>query len=250
MERFLERLSLSLYRDNLILKGGVLVSSIVGLDNRSTMDVDATIRNLSLSVESAREIVGKITSVPLGDGMSFEIKSADIIMDEADYAGVRVMLEATLETMRTPLKIDLSTGDVITPGEVAYSLRLLFEDRAISILSYNLETMLAEKLETVLSRGTANTRMRDFYDIYALETMQRHNINLAVLSDALTNTSRKRNTSSVIAAAALILNEIQNNPEIMALWNSYKRKFEYAANVDWEDVMASVRKLCTIVKCS
>ena len=141
MERFLERLSISSIRDNLILKGGTLISAMVGLDSRSTMDIDATVKNIPLSVESARKIVKEITSVQVDDGMTFEIKSAVTIMDELDYFGVRVMLDTMLETMHTPLRIDFSTGDVITPMEVAYSFRLLFEDRIISLLSYNLETV-------------------------------------------------------------------------------------------------------------
>jgi predicted nucleotidyltransferase component of viral defense system len=244
MERFLERLSLSPYRDNLILKGGTLVSAMVGLDNRSTMDVDATIKNLPLSLESARKIVGDITSTRIEDGMTFEIKNAATIMDEADYFGVRVTLDTTLETMHTPLKIDFSTGDVITPKEVAYSFRLLFEDRTISILAYNLETVLAEKLETLIARGTANTRMRDFYDIYALETTQRHNIDPSVLRSAFANTSKKRGSTAVVSSAALILDEVEASPEIVSLWKNYQSKFDYAASISWSDVMKSVRKLC------
>ena len=168
MERFLERLSLSQYRDNMILKGGTLVAAMVGLDNRSTMDVDATLKNLPLNEDSARKIVEEITAIHIEDGMIFEIKSVTPIMDEADYPGIRIMLDTAIETMHTPLKIDFSTGEVITPREVSYSFRLLFEERTISILAYNLETVLAEKLETLLARGTANTRMRDYYDIYVL----------------------------------------------------------------------------------
>lgn len=246
MERFLERLSLSPYKENIILKGGALVAAMVGLDNRSTMDVDAAIKDLPLSVESARKIVEEISSIRIEDGMTFEIKSAAAIMDEADYSGVRVMLDTTLETMHTPLKIDLSTGDVITPKEVAYSFRLLFEDRSISILAYNLETVLAEKLETLISRGVANTRMRDFYDIYALETTQLQNIEPAVLRDAFFNTIRKRGSSSVVRDAETILNEIGTSSEMAALWNNYQRKFDYAVDIRWDSVMESIRKLYCI----
>ena len=164
MERFFERLSISPYRDNLILKGGALIAAMVGLNNRSTLDIDATIKNLPLSEESVVQIVEDITGIQIGDGVAFEIKIVSRIMDEAEYPGIRVALNTTLETMSTPLKIDFSTGDAITPGEVSYSYKLLFENRTISILAYNPETVLAEKLETIITRGTANTRMRDFYD--------------------------------------------------------------------------------------
>ena len=246
MERFLERLSISSIRDNLILKGGTLISAMVGLDSRSTMDIDATVKNIPLSVESARKIVKEITSVQVDDGMTFEIKSAVTIMDESDYFGVRVMLDTMLETMHTPLRIDFSTGDVITPMEVAYSFRLLFEDRTILLLAYNLETVLAEKLETLLTRGTANTRMRDFYDIYVIKTAQMHNIDHNNLRNAFSNTSTKRGSRAVIGDAALILDEIQNSSEMAILWSIYQSKFEYAAVIVWDDVIESVRQLCEI----
>ena len=248
MERFLERLSLSPYRDNLILKGGTLVAAMVGLDNRSTLDVDATIKNLPLTEESVRKIVGDITAVAIDDGMSFEIKSVAPIMDDAEYPGIRVSLDTTLETMHTPLKIDFSTGDVITPREVSYSFKLLFEDRAISILAYNLETVLAEKLETLIARGTANSRMRDFYDIFALEQSQSHNIDKAVLKTAFANTSEQRGSSAVMEGMGVILDEVENSPGMAELWKSYQRKFEYASDIGWDNVMQAVRKLCEDIK--
>ncbi|MDR1068597.1 MAG: nucleotidyl transferase AbiEii/AbiGii toxin family protein [Clostridiales Family XIII bacterium] len=248
MERFLERLSLSQYRDNLILKGGVLVAAMVGLNNRSTMDVDTTLKNLPLNEDSAREIVEGITAVEIDDGLSFEIKSVSPIMDEADYPGVRIMLDTTLETMHTPLKIDFSTGDVITPREVSYSFRLLFEERAISLLAYNLETVLAEKIETLLSRGTANTRMRDFYDIFVLTNTQARNINETTLREAFMKTSEKRGSLASLVDADLILNEISESAALIDLWRSYQRKFDYAAEISWESVMEAVRHILHVVR--
>ncbi|MDR1272398.1 MAG: nucleotidyl transferase AbiEii/AbiGii toxin family protein [Clostridiales Family XIII bacterium] len=248
MERFLERLSLSSYRKNLILKGGALVAAMVGLDNRSTMDVDATLKNLPLNEDSARRIVEEIIAIQIKDGMSFEIKSVAPIMDEADYPGIRVMLDTTLESMHTPLKIDFSTGDVITPREVSYSFRLLFEERSISIFAYNLETVLAEKIETLLSRGTVNTRMRDFYDIYVLSSTQAHNINNDTLRDAFVRTSKKRGSLHLVVDADLILSEIENNATLIGLWEGYQRKFDYAADVSWSEVMVSVNRMAGVVK--
>lgn len=178
MERFLERISLSKYRNNFILKGGMLVSAMVGLDTRSTMDIDTTIKNIPLSVENARKMIEEIIAIPIDDGMAFSIKSVSEIMDEAEYSGVRANLEATLETMRTPLKVDISTGDVITPREVSYTFKLMFEERTISILAYNLEIVLAERMETVIARGVANTRMRDYYDLYVLQSEYTHTIDM------------------------------------------------------------------------
>lgn len=247
MERFLERVSLSPYRDNLILKGGTLVAAIVGLVNRSTMDLDATLKNTAFSVENARRIIDEITSVQIEDGMRFEVKSVALIMDDAEYPGIRATLDSTLETMHIPFKIDFSTGDVITPQEISYSFKLLFEDRSFSILAYNLETVLAEKLETLLSRGSANTRMRDFYDIYVLALTQMHTIDSVVLSNAFTNTTKQRGSVAVVEETETILNEIQSSAEMVSLWENYQRKFEYAIDVSWENVMAAVRQLCHVI---
>jgi len=248
MERFLERLSLSQYRNNLILKGGVLVAAMVGLDNRSTIDVDATFKNLLLNEESARKTVEDITAIHVNDGMSFEIKRVSRIMDEVDYPGISIMLDSALENMRTPLKIDFSTDDVITPHEVSYSFRLMFEDRSISILAYNLETVLAEKIETILARGTANTRMRDFYDVYILSSTQEHNIDNDTLKAAYWKTSVKRGSISLLPDADMILTEISESAVLIDLWLSYQRKFKYAADVIWDDVMISIKRLVNIVK--
>ena len=192
MERFLERLSVSKYRDYFILKGGILVSSMVGVDRRSTMDIDTTIRNLNLSIEDARSIVEEISAIPLEDGIRFELQDVSEIMEDAEYSGVRLHLTAWLETMRTPIKIDISTGDVITPREIRYSYKLMFEDRSIELYTYNLDTILAEKMETILSRGTVNTRLRDFYDVYILSQQYADEIMAENVYSALMATSKKR----------------------------------------------------------
>jgi len=247
MERFIERLSISPYRNNMILKGGVLMASVIGLNNRSTLDIDASFKNLSLTEENAKKVVEEIISIPIDDGVTFEIKSAAHIMDEADYSGIRLMLSTTLETMRIPLKIDFSTGDVITLKEVQYPFKLMFEERTIPILAYNLETVLAEKIETFLARGTANTRMRDFYDIYALEKTQSHNIDNDILKAAFVNTSEKRGSSALVETIDLALEEAAQNSNMIALWKNYQKKFDYAADIAWEDVMLAVRKFCHFI---
>ena len=171
MERFLERISLSEYRDKFILKGGMLVAAMVGLDARSTMDLDATVKGANVNVEDIENLISAIVSVPLDDGVKFQLKSISEIMDEAEYPGIRVNMTTTFDGVVTPLKIDISTGDAITPREIRYSFKLMLEDRSIDIWAYNLETVLAEKLETIITRTTTNTRMRDFYDIYILEQL-------------------------------------------------------------------------------
>ena len=243
MERFLERISLSKYRNNFILKGGMLVSAMVGLDTRSTMDIDTTIKNMPLSVENAKEMLEEIIAISIDDGMTFSIKSVGEIMDEAEYNGVRANLEATLETMRTPLKVDISTGDIITPREVLYTFRLMFEERTISILAYNLETVLAEKMETVIARGVANTRLRDYYDLYILQNEYTHAMNMEQFKAAFLATSKKRNSIQLITEGNRILKEIADSEVMQGLWKSYQKKFSYAEDISWEMAMDSIEKL-------
>jgi len=248
MERFLERVSLSEYREKLILKGGMLVSALVGIDNRSTMDIDATVKNLPLSLNDARKIVDDVIAVKLDDGMSFEIINVESIMDDSDYTGIRIILNSVLETMKTPLKIDFSTGDIITPRDITFSFKLLFEERTISLQAYNLETVLAEKLETLLSRGIANTRMRDFYDIYCIERTQMHKIDTGVLNKAFLSTSKNRGSFQTINDVHMIFSEIENSPEMKALWKSYQQKFNFASTVGWDQVVNATSRLLQIIK--
>lgn len=243
MERFLERVTLSKYKDNFILKGGMLVSSMVGLDNRATMDIDTTIRNFPLDEDHAREIVEKIAAVEIDDNIRFSVKDVSTIMDEAEYGGVRLSLDAFLDTMKIPLKIDISTGDAITPAEIEYHYKLMFEQRYISLWAYPLETVLAEKMETILSRGVLNTRLRDFYDLYILQQTEKR-IDRNTLSAALAATCRKRESETILPEYGRTLDEIYTSRVMRGLWENYQRKNNYAAGITWETVLNSVRSLC------
>ena len=243
MERFLERISLSEYKDKFILKGGMLVAAMVGLDVRSTMDLDATIKGVNISVENVEQIINTIVSVFLDDGVSFHVKQISEIMEESEYPCVRISMETFFDGVKTPFKIDLSTGDVITPKEVQYNLKLMLEDRSIAIWAYNLETVLAEKLESIISRDVTNTRMRDFYDIHILHQIYGATLSATTLRDALTATSNKRGTSERIKDAKDIFDEVQKNPVMEKLWTEYQKKFSYAADIGWHTVMSSVKEL-------
>lgn len=190
MERFLERVAVSQYKDNFIIKGGMLVTAMVGVALRSTMDIDTSLKNQNLSAEDALRIVNEIKNIDLGDGVTFEIKEVSNIMDEMEYPGIRFTMNAVMGKLITPMKIDISTGDVITPRAVEYQYKLLLDDRSISLWSYNLETILAEKLQTVLARGLLNTRMRDFYDIRTLLAIYEQEINAEVLGRAFDATCK------------------------------------------------------------
>ena len=243
MERFLDRISLSEYRDKFILKGGMLVAAMVGLDARSTMDLDATVKGTNVNVEDIENLISAIVSVPIDDGVKFQLKSISEIMDEAEYPGIRVNMTATFDAVVTPLKNDISTGDVITPGEVRYSFKLMLEERSIDIWAYNLETVLAEKLETIITRTTTNTRMRDFYDIYILEQLHGNTLNQQTLHDALLATAHKRGTERRLTDAKDVLDEVESSPVMQKLWESYRRKFSYAAELEWNIIMEAIRSL-------
>ena len=249
MERFLERISLSEYKNQFILKGGMLVAAMVGLDARATMDLDATIKGTNVSVEDVEMIISQIISIPLDDGVSFQVKRISEIMEEADYPGVRVSMETKFDGVITPLKIDISTGDVITPREIKYKFNLMLEDRTIEVWAYNLETVLAEKLETVISRNVTNTRMRDFYDIYILQKLYGEQLSKDVLRDALVATAKKRETLEQIETEDIdeVFDEIQSSSVMENLWKAYQRNYSYSADIPWHTIMKSIRTLYEII---
>mgnify|MGYP005885590785 FL=1 len=243
MERFLERLAQSEYRDNFIIKGGILVTAMIGVAHRSTMDIDTSMKNLNLSAEDALRVVNQVKDIDLDDGVSFEVKDVSNIMDEMEYPGIRVTMNANVGKLITPLKIDISTGDVITPRAIEFNYDLLLEDRSISLWSYNLETILAEKLQTVLARGILNTRMRDFYDIRMLLDTYEDKVNKAVLKDAFAATCKKRGTDHLQEQAEEIIKIIEANEQLQVLWRAYQKKYSYAADIDYASVISGVRKL-------
>lgn len=241
MERFLERVALSQYRNNFILKGGMLVAAVVGLETRATMDIDTTVKSLPLTMENARKVVEDIIQIDVLDGMSFAITKVSDIMEGHDYPGIRFMLEASLEKLRQTIKIDISTGDVITPQAVEYSYKLMFDDRSISIWTYNLETLLGEKLETIMARETANTRMRDFYDIYILT--EQETIDYEVLHDAFMATSIKHETTQMIPRFDSILDAVKADSVMREMWEKYRQDNYFVGDLSWEKVNDSVRLL-------
>ena len=243
MERFLERLTQSEYRDNFIIKGGILVTAMIGVAHRSTMDIDTSMKNLNLSAEDALRVVNQVKDIDLDDGVSFEVKDVSNIMDEMEYPGIRVTMNANVGRLITPLKIDISTGDVITPRAIEFNYDLLLEDRSIKLWSYNLETILAEKLQTVLARGILNTRMRDFYDIRMLLDTYEDKVNKAVLKDAFAATCKKRGTDNLQEQAEEIVKIIEADEQIQVLWRAYQKKYSYAADIDYASVISGVRKL-------
>ena len=240
MERFLERVSLSKYKNNFILKGGMLVASIVGVDMRATMDIDTTVKALPLNEADAERIITEICEIPLEDGVSFKITSVTNIMTDFEYPGIRMMLEATLERMRQPIKLDISTDDVITPAAVEYEYKLMFEDRTISLLSYNTETLLAEKMQTIIARGLANTRMRDFYDVCGIVRLNADKIDYNLLVEAFQATCKKRETVFSISEIEDTLSKIKNDEPLAKMWEQFRKKNFFVGDLQWEETLQEV----------
>ena len=247
-ERFLERLSDSNYKNNFIIKGGMLISAMVGIKNRSTMDLDASIKGFSLNTDELKSVVESICSINLNDGVTFEIKSLAEIMDEADYPGIRISMNGFYDGIRTPVKLDISTGDVITPNEIVFSYQLMFENRKINLWSYNIETVLAEKLESMIARTITNTRMRDFYDVYLLTKIYSEVIDYKILNLALKATSTKRNTITLMDNAEKVFDELLTDSGIINLWQRYQSNYNYANGISWNTVVDSAKNLYLKIK--
>lgn len=243
LERLLERISLSKYKHRFILKGGMLIAAMVGLDTRSTMDMDATLKGEVVSQETIKLMFEEILAVPLEDGVNMSVKSIEDIRDEADYAGLRISLNTIFDGVKQNLKVDITTGDKITPREVSYSFKLMFEPRTIEVFAYNLETMLAEKLETIISRSTINTRMRDFYDVYILVKLLAEKIDSDLLTKALNATATARGTVQLMSEAKKIIAEIEQSKIIQDLWKRYQKKYNYAEDISWNEVMIPLKCL-------
>ncbi len=241
-ERFLVRLSESEYREKFVIKGGMLIAAIVGLDTRTTMDLDTTLKNLPLTEDKVFEAVKSVGSIDLGDGVNFEVISILPIRKDDRYGGFCVRINAVYDTITTPLSIDVSTGDVITPSAVQYEFSGIFDDElCIRLWGYNIETIMAEKLETVLSRGIFNTRPRDFYDIFILGTTQKYD--KVLLETALSATAEHRGSIDKILDKKTILDTITASGDLSDMWGKYQKKFAYAREISYEDIICVIRKL-------
>lgn len=235
-ERFLERLSKSEYQEKFVVKGGMLIAALVGLDTRSTMDLDTTLRNLPLTKEQIIEALTIVCSLDLDDDVFFEIKSVEPIRKDDVYGGYCVRLDAKYDTIITPLSIDISTGDIITPDAVKYEFTGIFDDRIrILLWGYNIETVMAEKIETILSRGVFTTRPRDFYDVYILGTTQEYDTR--VLKDALRATAIHRGSIDRIADVEGIIKQLSASEDLKNMWSKYQKKFTYATDISYDSII-------------
>jgi predicted nucleotidyltransferase component of viral defense system len=243
-ERILERLSISKYKNNFILKGGLLLSSIMGIDTRTTMDMDTCIKGINLTDGQLYEVLQEILNIDVGDNVSFEIKNSKPIREEDTYGGLRYNIVAKFDNIRVDLSIDIATGDLITPREIEYDYKMMFEDRNLKIMTYNIESIIAEKFQTVIARGILNSRMKDYYDLYYLITYKE--FSKEHLKNAIMRTFEKRDTD--IESINKVISEIEKSEFVKDLWTSYSQKYQYARNIKFEEVISSINDINKIVQ--
>ena len=246
IEQVLKLIAKSSYKDSFIVKGGYLIGQLIGLDKRTTMDLDVTLKGTTLSQENLITIFEEILS-DSDDVFSFEVDKLEPIRQDDEYGGFSLKLNATFDTLREVVFIDITTGDKITPREITYSMPSLFTNESIEVWTYNLETVLAEKLETIISRGVASTRPRDRYDLFTLYHIRKDEINFDVLREALANTVEKRGSKEAIDIWESQLNSIETDKYQKQLWTRYQRQFKYAQDISFEKSVQIVRELMTTI---
>ncbi len=238
-ERILERLSISKYKNNFILKGGLLLSSIMGIDIRTTMDMDTCIKGITLTDDELYQVLNEILSIDVGDNVKFEIKNSKPIREEDDYGGLRYNIVALFDNIRVNLSIDIATGDLITPKEIEYTYKMMFEERNLKLMTYNIETIIAEKFQTIISRSILNSRMKDYYDLYYL--LKNKEFSNKNLKEAINKTFSKRDTE--IESADNVISEIEKSDFVKELWANYAKKHNYATNIKFEQIINNIRNI-------
>lgn len=244
LERLLERISISKYKDNFILKGGMLISAMLGIDSRTTMDMDTTIKGLPLTKDNITNIMDEICNIEIDDNVTLKINKVELIREDDDYGGYRITFEAKYNNeMPVIMKIDITTGDKITYKEIEYSFTLMLEDRKIQIWSYNVETIIAEKFEAIVKRGVLSTRIRDYYDVYMLINTQNKIIDKKTLKDAITLTAQHRGTNEIIKDWKKIAEKIANDSKMRQQWKRYQKDNFYAEEIEYKDLINAISKV-------
>jgi len=249
LERLLERISVSKYKDNFILKGGMLISAMLGIDSRTTMDMDTTIKGFSLTEENIKNVMNEICNIDLNDDVTLKIKKIELIREDDDYGGYRITFEANLNNeMPVIMKIDITTGDKITYREIKYDFTLMLENRKIQIWSYNVETIIAEKFESIIKRGVLGTRIRDYYDIHMLLNTQTKNIDKETLKNAIISTAEQRETMDYIKEWKEVAEILENDSTMKKQWERYQRNNFYAEGIEYKDLINSLNKIGKILE--
>lgn len=244
LERLLERISISKYKDNFILKGGMLISAMLGIDSRTTMDMDTTIKGFPLTKDNITNIMDEICNIEIDDNVTLKINKVELIREDDDYGGYRITFEAKYNNeMPVIMKIDITTGDKITYKEIEYSFTLMLEDRKIQIWSYNVETIIAEKFEAIVKRGVLSTRIRDYYDVYMLINTQNKIIDKKTLKDAIILTAQHRGTSEIIKDWKKIVEKIANDSKMRQQWKRYQKDNFYAEKIEYNELINAISKV-------
>ncbi len=243
-DRFVERLSKSKYKDNFILKGGFYLSKLFGLDNRSTMDIDTAIRKTEFTEENLIVMINEIISIDVGDNVKFKIEKTELIREEDEYGGLRITINFMLENIKDKFHIDLATGDPIYPRPDNYKYESLIGDEIYKVWSYNLETILAEKIETILSKLETSSRMKDYYDIYLIYKFKFDTINKEKFRGSVEKTFKKRKFDADLMTNLSIVKE---SKVLRERWLSYSRKNSYARDVEFEETLECLEKLIDIL---
>ena len=244
-ERFLDRLSKSKYKFNFVIKGGFLISSIIGVDNRTTMDMDTTVKGVALKEEVIKNILEEILNINVNDNISFAINNIKHIREDDEYENFRIYLIACFDKIKNPMKIDITTGDIITPREITYNYHSIFEEKYIKIQAYPIETILAEKYETIIKRNIATTRMRDFYDIFSLYNLRKEEIDFKTLKSAIIRTANKRNSLDIMNSSIEIIKDMQKDNYLVKLWNTYLQENEYIEKIKFEKTLEVIEIIAT-----
>lgn len=246
-ESLLKRISLSNYKDKFIIKGGLLLSSIFGVNLRSTMDLDTTIKGFPLTKENLEKVINEIISIDVNDNIKLYLVNIKDIRLEDEYSGFNINLNAEFDGLRTNLMIDVTTGDVITYKEVEFDYKTIFDNENISIMSYNFETIIAEKFETIISRNIDNTRMKDYYDLYMFVNLKWDSINKNVLKEAINNTAKRRESENFINNSSKYIELIENDETLKTLWENYMSNYEYAKDISYEDTIKAIKEINNIL---
>ena len=246
-EALLKRISKSKYKNKFVIKGGLLLSSVFGVNLRSTMDLDTTIKGLPLNKSTITKVITEIINIDLKDNITFEIENIKDIREEELYSGFEVNLKADFDGLKTNLMIDITTGDIITYKEVKFKYNTLFDNETINIMTYNYETIIAEKFETIISRNIDNTRMKDYYDLYMFVNLKWNDINKETLRKAIINTSKARETLDYIDNASKYIELISNDSRLKSLWNSYQNNYEYAKDIEFIDTINAIKGISEII---
>ena len=243
-DRFVERLSKSKYKDNFILKGGFYLSKLFGLDNRSTMDIDTAIRKAEFTEENIIKMINEIINIDVGDNVKFKIEKTETIRDEDEYGGLRITINFMLENIKDKFHIDLATGDPIYPRPDNYRYESLIGDEIYKVWSYNLETVLAEKLETILSKLEISSRMKDYYDIYLIYKFKFDKIDKEKFRGAVEKTFKKREFDADLITN---LNIVKESKVLKDKWISYSRKYSYARDIEFEETLKCLEQFINII---